>query len=123
MGRLLHWLRTSAWKVLLVMVLFAPITVSVEYVSLAGRIERNAKKSYIDQCNNANEVRREIVGFVDSTLERSRRSTQATLSAPQSTQEQILAATKNLAALTRVEHQTSVALAPHDCSYPPAPKE
>lgn len=112
--------KNVVWAVIIFLIVASPLSLSFEYVRLASRIDHTARTAFIESCNGTNTVRHEVVSFVISTVTRSERATQATLTAPSSTPGQRAAATKNLAQVRDFEKQILVALMPKDCTYPPA---
>jgi len=113
--RLAHWFARSGWFILLVLIVLTPIILTGLYITLANRISDTAAAAAHGACVGQNEVRHEVVSFVDDTITRSTRSLTATLASPSSSSAQKAAATKNLSELRDFSDRIHGSLSPRKC--------
>jgi hypothetical protein len=69
----------------------------------------------LDNCAGLNDVRGEVVTFIEGTVDRSRRNAQATLDSPTASDEQKQAATQNLEEIEQVLADARNTLKHADC--------
>lgn len=89
------------------------------YLLLGTKIDHNARTAFVEQCQGNNQTRVDFLGFVDSTVVRSKRALRAQLAAPTATVEQKQAAIRNLAALELLSRDAHAKEQPKSCNYPP----
>lgn len=115
------WLRNLAWAFLVAAIIVTPTVSAIEFIILAHRVTNVSETAYLETCGGLNELRSEITGYIANTVQRSEKSTRATIAAPASTPQQRAVARQNLAGLMKIEDQINTALAQKKCQYPPIP--
>jgi hypothetical protein len=111
--------KSLGWFVIVIVCVLGPIFFAVSVVTLTRTVDENAKTAYVTTCEQTNDVRAQLLAFVDSTLIRAADNTRAVLASPTATREQKAVAERNLANVQEFLEDASQRLAPSDCSYPP----
>lgn len=88
------------------------------YFRLGVRIDHTARNAYLSACAGENEVRAQVVAFIDSTVTRSERALRATLASPSSSPDQKQVAEVNLRGLKVIQRDAHRTTRQKRCVYP-----
>lgn len=118
--------RTASWMSTIIVVLVVAMLLEIGFstyslVNLSNKVNHNAKTASLQSCADGNEVRREFLAFLDTSLGRSEKAAQALIASKTSTPEQRTVAVRNLASLKKFLADAHKTTTPVRCIYPPAP--